>query len=250
MSNRKLAFGYMMEMGEVFIHPEESETVRFIFQQYINGRSYSELVDELKKRPTAYDSDKPWNKNMVARILEDSRYIGKKGYPPILEAETMTTARAIRQQRRRIVKKTDTQKMLRRLSGYTATQEIEEQVLDMLNSLAEHPERIQQPELPPPDPSAVMRLRRRVEEEKNKQPIDQTAALEGIILLAILQFEQIGQLGYETEKLRWKLMQRLPAEELDAGLLKSTVAAIEIKRGKVVSIRLKNEQVFYWGDLK
>ena len=33
--NRKLPFGYQMELGEVVTHPQEAEVVRDIFRQYI-----------------------------------------------------------------------------------------------------------------------------------------------------------------------------------------------------------------------
>lgn len=75
-SNRKQPFGYRMEFGEYTLHPAEAETVRWIYQTYLAGASYQELVEALQERGVAYDEGKLWNKNMVARILEDKRYIG------------------------------------------------------------------------------------------------------------------------------------------------------------------------------
>ena len=92
--NRKQPFGYRMELGEVVPHPAEAETVRWIFAQYLAGASYTALVEDLGERGIPYLPDKPWNKNMVARILEDTRYTGARGYPPILQEEALEQARA------------------------------------------------------------------------------------------------------------------------------------------------------------
>ena len=69
--NRKQPFGYRMEFGEYTPHPAEAETVRRIYQTYLAGASYQELVEALQERGIAYDEGKLWNKNMVARILEE-----------------------------------------------------------------------------------------------------------------------------------------------------------------------------------
>ena len=81
-SNRKLPFGYQMERGELKEHPVEAETVRDIFCRYLAGASFAALAEHLRNDGPAYDGDKPWNKNMVARILENAKYTGNDGFPP------------------------------------------------------------------------------------------------------------------------------------------------------------------------
>ncbi|UQT49416.1 recombinase family protein [Flavonifractor plautii] len=81
-SNRKRPFGYKMELGEIVLHPAEAETVRWLYDSYLAGASYNALVDKLRERGISYDGDKPWNKNMAARILADSRYTGEGGFRP------------------------------------------------------------------------------------------------------------------------------------------------------------------------
>ena len=78
MGNRKQPFGYRVVMGEIALHPQESKLVEYIFQQYLAGATYNTLVEELREQAIPYDEGKLWNKNMVARILEDSRYTGEK----------------------------------------------------------------------------------------------------------------------------------------------------------------------------
>ena len=83
-SNRKRPFGYKMELGEVVLHPAEAETVRWIYDHYLAGASYSALVDKLRERGVPYSEGKPWNKNMAARILADHRYTGEADFQQII----------------------------------------------------------------------------------------------------------------------------------------------------------------------
>lgn len=68
-SNRALPFGYKMEFGRVVIFPEEVGWVTYLFDQYLLGGSYKGLSDEMNGYGVHYDGEKPWNKNMIARIL-------------------------------------------------------------------------------------------------------------------------------------------------------------------------------------
>ena len=61
--------------------PQEAETVQSIYQKYLAGASFNQLTEQLQTEEIPYDADKPWNKNMVARILEDDRYIGGEKLP-------------------------------------------------------------------------------------------------------------------------------------------------------------------------
>ena len=69
MGNRKQPFGYKMEFGEIVPQPREAEAVQSIYQQYLAGASFNQLAEQLQTEGVPYDADKPWNKNMVARIL-------------------------------------------------------------------------------------------------------------------------------------------------------------------------------------
>ena len=70
-SNRKQPFGYKMEWGEIVIQKQEASVVRWIFQTYLAGASYNDLTEALEKGDVPYEVGKLWNKNMVARILEE-----------------------------------------------------------------------------------------------------------------------------------------------------------------------------------
>lgn len=79
-TNRKLPFGYKMDFGRIAIYPEEAKWVRYIFRQYIQGASFKEITDAMRNSGIPYDGEKAWNKNMIARILDDSRYYGDRGF--------------------------------------------------------------------------------------------------------------------------------------------------------------------------
>lgn len=115
--NRKQPFGYRMEFGEYTPHPAEAETVRWIYQTYLAGASYQELVEALQERGIAYDEGKLWNKNMVARILEDKRYSGQTGIRPYSRRSSTGGAQERRRDRAVPVRKTPAQMELRRLCG-------------------------------------------------------------------------------------------------------------------------------------
>ena len=91
-ANRKLPFGYEMQSGTVVPHPDESEIVRIIFQKYVSGCSYKKLTQELCRQPVPYLPGKTWNKNMIARILADNRYLGTEIFPQVIDPQLYHTA--------------------------------------------------------------------------------------------------------------------------------------------------------------
>ena len=241
MGNRKQPFGYKMEFGEIVLQPQEAETVRSIYLQYLAGASFKQLTEQLQTEDVPYDVDKPWNKNMVARILENRRYIGDKGYPAILQEETMTSAIKKRNAKQVTTHITEAQKILRRLSGWTETKQIEQQVLGLLNMLLNNPERIQV--VSPHPKSENVELQRQLDAVLSCQPIDEDAAQELIRSIASVQYSAIDADEYESIRLRRIFAQHPVMRELDAKLLKTTVSAIRVYSDKSIAIRLKNNQI-------
>lgn len=240
MGNRKLPFGYRMELGVEVIHPEEAEIVRDIFNRYLAGESFKRLTERLADQPISYDEGKPWNKNMVARILEDSRYTGTKGFPAIIEAVTLQAAAERRKGQQRPIHKTEAEKVLRQLSGHPPTAKIASQVLLLLNGLIRDTEAIQKPE--PPSQTDAATCRRELDQVLTQLPVDEDRANALARRSAVLRYQAIGPGEYETERLKRIFTATQPMEQLDAAFLRSTVAAIIAEENKVVGIRLKNQQ--------
>ncbi len=240
MGNRKLPFGYRMELGAEVIHPEEAEIVRDIFNRYLAGESFQRLAERLGGQPIPYDAGKPWNKNMVARILEDSRYAGAKGFPAIIEAVTLQAAAERRKGQQRPIYKTEVEKVLRQLIGRPPTAKIASQVLLLLNGLTRDTEAIQKPE--PPSQADATTCRRELDQVLTQLPVDEDRANALARQSAALHYQAIGPGEYETERLKRIFTAAQPMEQLDAVFLRSTVAAIIAEENKVVGIRLKNQQ--------
>lgn len=84
-TNRTQPFGYRKEFGKVVIDPDEARWVVYIYEQYIQGASFKNLLDTLCGTGIRYDADRLRTKNMVAGILQDRRCIGEGIYPQIID---------------------------------------------------------------------------------------------------------------------------------------------------------------------
>ena len=245
-SNRKRPFGYRMELGETVLHPAEAEAVRWIYDSYLAGASYNALVDKLQERGIPYDGDKPWNKNMAARILADRRYTGEGGFPSIIPEGQFHMVQARRQERTTPCQKSPAQKELRKLCGGSPPAWVERQVLGLLNRLIQRPELIACP-VPEAKPlSEVDKLRRELDELLHCPPVDETRARRLAFRLAALQLDAIGPEEYETLRLRRLFQGRTPMAELEQELLHESVRGITVSNG-TVTVLLKNNQTLEGG---
>ena len=244
--NRKRPFGYRMEFGEVVLHPAEAETVRWIYDSYLAGASYNALVDKLRERGISYDGDKPWNKNMAARILADRRYTGEGGFPSIIPEGQFQMVQVRRQERTTPCQKSPAQKELRKLCGGSPPAWVERQVLGLLNRLIQYPECITCPVLEDEPPPEVMKLRRELDGLLHRPPVDEAQAKNLAFRLAALQLDAIGPEEYETLRLRRLFQGRTPMAELEQELLHESVRGITVSNG-TVTVLLKNNQTLEGG---
>ncbi len=86
MTNRKILYGYRIKNGKLDIVPAEAETVKRVFTHYIAGASYMQISDALNSDNIPFSEESPvWNKHKIKRVLENPRYTGNDGYPPIID---------------------------------------------------------------------------------------------------------------------------------------------------------------------
>ena len=246
MGNRKLPFGYQMRMGEIIRNESEAEVVQDIFLRYTLGASLKEIAAQMSKTGPTYDEDKSWNKNMVARILENPKYTGADSYPKLVGIELFEAAAEKRQTKQRLPERTPAQKALKRICSKAPTPEIEQQVTHLLGRLAEQPERIIQPEKTPVP--AHTNAQTELDDILNTQPLDEDAARSLICKLAQEQYDDIGNEEYETERLRRLFTAFECTAELNAELLQSTVSAVLVTQ-QAVRLQLKNGQIIGKDDL-
>ena len=246
MGNRKLPFGYQMRMGEIVRNEPEANDVQDIFLQYTLGASLIEIAEQMNKIGPSYDEGKSWNKNMIARILENAKYTGVDNYPNLVDINLLEAVAEKRQTKQRLPERTPAQKALKRICSKAPTPEIEQQVVRLLGRLAEQPERITQPEKQQiPIHSATQT---ELDDVLNTQPLDEDAARSLICKLAQEQYDATGNEEYETERLRRLFTAFECTAELNAELLQSTVSAVLVTR-QTVRLQLKNGQIIGKDDL-
>lgn len=91
--NRTIPFGYCMKNGEITTEPKEVYAVVKIFDEYLKGRSLSEIAKLMQTEKIRYNAvlDK-WNKNMVKRIIENDKYLGNDTYPQLITEDIFKRA--------------------------------------------------------------------------------------------------------------------------------------------------------------
>ena len=246
MGNRTLPFGYQMRMGEIVRNEPEAKAVQDIFLQYTLGASLREIAEQMSKTDPTYDEGKSWNKNMIARILENSKYTGVDSYPKLVDIKLFEAAAEKRPTKQRLPERTPAQKALKRVCSKLPTPEIEKEVMYLLGRLTEKPERITQPtETPAPTHTNTQA---ELDEVLNTQPLDEDAARSLICKLAREQYDAIGNEECETERLRRLFAAFECTTELNAELLQSAVSAVLVTR-QTVRLQLKNGQIIGKDDL-
>ena len=103
---RYIPYGYSVRNGHTVIEHNEAEVIRRIFSNYINGASLREIADLLTEEKIPYtEKTAQWDRARIARIIENSRYIGTEEYDPIIDAATYeeaTSAKIARQHNRNV----------------------------------------------------------------------------------------------------------------------------------------------------
>ena len=242
MGNRKQPFGYKIELGEIVPQPQEAKTVRSIYLQYLAGASFKQLAERLQTESVPYDGDKSWNKNMVARILEDDRYIGEKHFPALIPTEQFHAAQERRKEMRPEYKQTPAQKELRRLCGGAVPDSVARKVLMILNQMVEDPQLIKIEISGVPATEDIRQRRLELDRLLQTPPVDEEIARQKAMELAVLTLVGIEMEEYEAHRLRRVFDQQAEMLELDADLLRQSVRKITYD-SKTIKVLLKNNQV-------
>ena len=268
MANRKLPFGYCLRNGQVQEETTEAELVRLIFRRYGEGASYGTLADELSALGCAYAPGRPWNKNMVARILQDGRYLGNAEYPPLLPPELFHQAQSARPDVSGRLERPEIKdirvlarcarchgpmRRMRKNYWYCSNcmdspSKIKDEALilcveRLLRGLWEHPETISPAPVAEGENEAVQTAQDRLNRELERPDFDEAAAKAQVIALASARFDALDSEDYEAMRLRHLLGSTKPCDGLDSELLRQIVAAVPIHPSGAVSLKLKNGQM-------
>ena len=97
---RYFPFGYRMAGGQIEILPEESSLLQNLFDNYLKGASLIKLAETAQQTGIKFrENTERWNKNMIARMLDDERYWNDDGFPPIVSKEIGSAITALRKQK-------------------------------------------------------------------------------------------------------------------------------------------------------
>ncbi len=98
--NRTIPFGYEMKNGEIQPNLIESKVVQTIFESYLQGASLADIAQCMTESGIPYhETSLTWNKSMVKRILENSRYTGTDSFYPLISEETFASANEKKQRK-------------------------------------------------------------------------------------------------------------------------------------------------------
>jgi len=275
MANRKLPFGYETQRGIVCINVTEASIVREIYTAYIGGMSYSQITDHLNTQAVPYnEKGKPWNKNMVARILGCELYTGSKSYPAILSNEEYRQVEMVKPSSGKPLDTSGGRKVVRQLARcascgnplslsannhgwerwYCSSCNIisaNAVMTDTLNAVSHilaiirnSPELVQisfQPEYAPQ--ISIEQVRKEFETVLHADEFDELAAKSAVLSLASARFNALGSEDYETRRIQYILARAEQCDGLDITLLRQITSAILIHPDGEVSLKLKNGQI-------
>lgn len=93
MSNRFLPYGYCIQNGVLKIDDTEAVIVKEIYEERAKEKFLSQIAHSLNDRNIPFHEEAGWDKHKIKRVLENDRYLGKDGYPPILSENEVQLAR-------------------------------------------------------------------------------------------------------------------------------------------------------------
>lgn len=100
MANRMISYGYGIKDGTFSVMDAEAAIVKRIFAEYIDGKLLQDIADELTREQVEfYMGNRVWNKNRIARIIDNEKYIGADGYPQIIDDDDFVYARQLKEEK-------------------------------------------------------------------------------------------------------------------------------------------------------
>ncbi|MDD3231125.1 MAG: recombinase family protein [Oscillospiraceae bacterium] len=269
--NRYLPYGYKIENGKTGIEPQEAEIIRSIYKQYASGLSYLKIAEGLSDLGVRYMPDKPlWNKNMVARILQNKNYLGTEKYPAIIECTLEQKARqmakpythtepneikAIKpllqcgicgQPLKRRLKASGTERWYCPTdTGHIAISVTDESILREISTLQTHSSETAVLPQDSPSPHAAVstqaiRLQNEIDRLLEQTPLDAKEIQSKISELAAERYSLCETANHIQDAF-------IPHHRIEQ--LAKCVASIQISHNKVIALILKNGKIIKEGDV-
>ncbi len=280
MKLRYIPFGYRLSGGSLIAHDTEAKLVLMIFKRYLAGESYSQIAAALDASGVPYsEGASRWNKNMVGRILQNRKYIGGNGYPPLVADEDFQQSALLQQMKytrkdirtspeiaalkrktvcgecgaryERIIDNRFGERWKCKNTGCLPTVKITDahltaQVVSMLNRMIQNPHKIEIPTTESePYNLEITRLTNEINRELDKPDCNEDYVRTLIMARAALQYEYCPDvlLQAKAKKLRELLGDNVLISKLDTELFLQAVDAVIIYPDGDVSLKLINGQI-------
>ncbi len=276
MKARNIPFGYRWENGSVSLHETESQTVKGIYADYLNGQSLLQIASKLNKQGIEYMPGVfGWNKARLKRIIEDLRYLGNDTFPMIIEQATFDRVQGVKAERntqkdldrtadilnlnipvcceqcgkpmQRLHDKRTTHKDKWVCQACGAFIKIADELLlaaitDTLNQLIGKPSLVHYTQSESRMPIEVIRLKNEIGKMLDSPMIDKEAVRNRIFDYASMLYSEYDITERITEQIRAALQKHELLSEYSGELTQSIVTAIVPHPDKTVTLTLKNGQ--------
>jgi hypothetical protein len=275
--NRYLPFGYRIANGSLTAEKNEAEAVRRIYADYLSEMSYQSIAAKLSAGTVPYKADSTaWNKNMVKRILENPRYTGEKGFPPLIDPKSYQAVSEIIQKKNACQPLSEELSLIRqRLYCYNCGNRYErdgrnpkyeswhckaegrtgrrvsdkillESICTTLNSIIAQPELLEPRECRSYEPSLnVTKLNNQINRELEKTEVDSDYVNLLIFNCAAEKYAFCADCGNEslTEQLRERFQNHPPLTAFDPDLFEGTVKQVLMEPDGTAHLKLINNQI-------
>lgn len=278
MKKRNIPFGYQYRNGAITIQPQEAVVLNRIFSEYQNGLSLLEIANRLNDENIAYQTGVTgWNKSRIMRLIEDERYIGKDGFPAIIDEgthQTMIEMKSLKNTQHSTDRTSEIfhidvpvicpecgKEMVRRHDSRfkrcqqrwicstcrTAIHKADSALLDditvLLNRAIVNPGLVQ---IPAKDESAptvrVLKTENEIARTLDTLDYDKNTLRKKMLECASLRYADIGSAPYIAHRLKATLADAEPLSTFSLTLFKRVVQEIQLTKDSTVSINLLNGQ--------
>ena len=279
MKIRNIPYGYQYKNGSIAIQTEETETVTRIFTEYLNGLSLLKIAEQLNNEHIEYMPGVcGWNKSRIKRIIEDERYLGINGYPPIIDEDMHKTLMRIKSEKntqKGINRKADIfnlgvptlcpkcgSKMCRRHDSNRKCQDwwlcqndnckniisISDNdlicgITECLNTVISNPDIIETiTDVDKESSLDVRRLKNEISRELEKTEFNKDMLIQNMLKCVSVKYRNIDSRKYISEKLKADFANASPLINFSMDLFNRTVKTIQFNIDGAVSIILINDQ--------
>ncbi len=276
MKQRKTPFGYIIKNGIVTVDKTEADIVREIAKQYLGGSSLKTIAGGLTLRTIEYMPGKSdWNKSRIRRMIDDTRYIGNNGYPPILTEQEYSAMQAFKSQKntqknidhsdnifklnapvvcancggrmqRRIDNRRKTITRWRCTECKTSVNISDEDMLggitELLNEVIADPESIQIPKSDYEESQEIKRLNAEISKELNTVGFDKEAIKQKMLTCVSEKYMSLGTEEVTAQSLKDIFKDTPPLTAYDSDLTDQAVSGIQLKENGTISLVLINGQ--------